>query len=134
MRFGLPAEQYTIRTGQHPALTTRENVAHFNSQLKSIGFSYDWAREINTTDPAYYKWTQWIFLKIYNSYFDEEQQQARPISELIENRKSKIKNESAEELRAFIDSRRLAYVADVAVNWCRVEQLLTRKWSTAKAR
>ncbi len=60
--FGLPAEQYAIRTGQHPAITTRENVARYKSQLKAIGFSYDWAREINTTDPGYYKWTQWIFL------------------------------------------------------------------------
>src|SRR5579859_784870 len=68
--FGLPAEQFAIRTGQHPALTTRENVAKFKAQLKAIGFSYDWDREINTTDPGYYKWTQWIFLKIYNSWFN----------------------------------------------------------------
>jgi leucyl-tRNA synthetase len=116
--FGLPAEQYAIKTGQHPAITTRENVAKFKSQLKAIGFSYDWQREINTTDPRYYKWTQWIFLQIYNSYFDEEQKKARPIAELIEARKSKVKDESPEELRAFIDSKRLAYVADVPVNWC----------------
>ncbi len=64
--FGLPAEQYAIKSGQHPAITTRENVAKFKSQLKRIGFSYDWQREINTTDPGYFKWTQWIFLKIYN--------------------------------------------------------------------
>jgi leucyl-tRNA synthetase len=127
--FGLPAEQYAIKTGQHPAITTRQNVAKFKSQLKAIGFSYDWQREINTTDPNYYKWTQWIFLQIYNSYFDEEQNRARPISELIEKRKSrrntdpsgpeaKIENESPEQVRAFIDSKRLAYVADVPVNWC----------------
>ena len=70
--FGLPAEQYAIKTGQHPAITTRENVAKFKTQLKRIGFSYDWEREVNTTDPAYYKWTQWIFLQIYNSWFNPE--------------------------------------------------------------
>src|SRR6266436_337491 len=70
--FGLPAEQYAVKTGQHPAVTTRENVAKFKSQLKRIGFSYDWQREINTTDPKYYKWTQWIFLQIYNSWFNPE--------------------------------------------------------------
>jgi leucyl-tRNA synthetase len=116
--FGLPAEQYAIKTGQHPAVTTRENVVKFKSQLKRIGFSYDWQREVNTTDPRYYKWTQWIFLQIYNSYFDEEQKKARPISELVANRKSQIANESPEDLREFIDSRRLAYVAEVPVNWC----------------
>ena len=76
-RSVLPAEQYAIKTGQHPAVTTRENVAQFKSQLKRIGFSYDWQREINTTDPGYYKWTQWIFLQIYNSWFNPETQQSR---------------------------------------------------------
>ena len=75
--FGLPAEQYAIKTGQHPAITTRENVAKFKAQLKRIGFSYDWEREINTTDPAYYKWTQWIFLQIYNSWFNPETKKGR---------------------------------------------------------
>ncbi len=72
--FGLPAEQYAIKSGQHPAITTRENVAKFKKQLKRIGFSYDWQREINTTDPRYYKWTQWIFLQIYNSWFNPQLQ------------------------------------------------------------
>jgi leucyl-tRNA synthetase len=101
--FGLPAEQYAIKTGQHPAITTRENVAKFKSQLKRIGFSYDWQREINTTDPTYYKWTQWIFLQIYNSWFNPETNQAEPISTYR---------------GPDPDSVRLAYVADVPVNWC----------------
>jgi leucyl-tRNA synthetase len=101
--FGLPAEQYAIKTGQHPAITTRENVAKFKSQLKRIGFSYDWQREINTTDPTYYKWTQWIFLQIYNSWFNPETNRAEPISTYRGTDP---------------DSVRLAYVADVPVNWC----------------
>ncbi len=116
--FGLPAEQYAIKTGQHPRATTEANVANFKSQLQRIGFGYDWQREVNTTDPGYFKWTQWIFLQLYNSYFDTEKNCARPISELIENRKSKIENEPEENLRAFIDSHRLAYVSDAPVNWC----------------
>ncbi len=101
--FGLPAEQYAIKTGQHPAITTRENIAKFKSQLKRIGFSYDWEREINTTDPRYYKWTQWIFLKIYNSWFNPETRRAENISTYP---------------GANADSVRLAYVAEVPVNWC----------------
>jgi leucyl-tRNA synthetase len=101
--FGLPAEQYAIKSGQHPAVTTRENVAKFKRQLTRIGFSYDWQREINTTDPGYYKWTQWIFLQIYNSWFNPETRRAEPIS-----------NYHGTDP----DSVRLAYVADVPVNWC----------------
>ena len=101
--FGLPAEQYAIKSGQHPAVTTRENVAKFKGQLKRIGFSYDWQREINTTDPGYYKWTQWIFLQIYNCWFNPETRRAGPIS-----------NYHGTDP----DSVRLAYVADVPVNWC----------------
>jgi leucyl-tRNA synthetase len=101
--FGLPAEQYAIKSGQHPAVTTRENVAKFKRQLKRIGFSYDWQREINTTDPGYYKWTQWIFLQIYNSWFNPATKRAEPISTYRGTDP---------------DSVRLAYVADVPVNWC----------------
>jgi leucyl-tRNA synthetase len=101
--FGLPAEQYAVKSGQHPAVTTRENVAKFKSQLKRIGFSYDWQREINTTDPRYYKWTQWIFLQIYNSWFNPETKRAEPISTYRGSDP---------------DSVRLAYVAEVPVNWC----------------
>lgn len=108
--FGLPAEQYAIKSGQHPAITTRENVAKFKAQLKRIGFSYDWQREINTTDPAYYKWTQWIFLQLYNSYFDEGQNKARPISELREKMKSWLGYAQwPEEVREkMVNERRLA--------------------------
>ena len=101
--FGLPAEQYAIKTGKHPATTTRANIAKFKAQLKRIGFSYDWQREINTTDPRYYKWTQWIFLQIYNSWFNPATNRAEPIST--------YRGENPDEVR-------LAYVADVPVNWC----------------
>ncbi len=101
--FGLPAEQYAIKSGQHPAVTTRENVAKFKSQLKRIGFSYDWQREINTTDPRYYKWTQWIFLQLYNSWFNPKTNKAEPIKS--------YRGKNPDEVR-------LAYVADVPVNWC----------------
>jgi leucyl-tRNA synthetase len=106
--FGLPAEQYAIKTGRHPRITTENNIEKFRGQLQRLGFCYDWSREISTTDPGYFRWTQWIFLQIYNSYFDEATQQARPIAELA------AKGLSREE----IDARRLAYVADVQVNWC----------------
>jgi len=101
--FGLPAEQYAIKSGQHPAITTRENIASFKKQFKRIGFSYDWQREINTTDPRYYKWTQWIFLQIYNSWFNPTTNKAEPIST--------YPGKNPDEVR-------LAYVADVPVNWC----------------
>ena len=80
--FGLPAEQYAIETGQHPAETTKNNIATFKAQLDKIGFCYDWDREVRTSDPQYYKWTQWIFLEIFNSYFDKKEKQAKPIAEL----------------------------------------------------
>jgi leucyl-tRNA synthetase len=121
--FGLPAEQYAVKTGRHPRTTTDQNIATFKRQIQSLGFSYDWSREIATTDPDYFKWTQWIFLKLYHSYFDPEKNCARPISELIVNRKSQIVDESADSLRAFVDSRRLAYVSEAPVWWC--EQLGT---------
>src|SRR3954447_13044410 len=78
--FGLPAEQYAIKSGQHPAITTRENIAKFKTQLKRIGFSYDWQREISTADPRFFRWTQWIFLQIYNSWFNPDTRKAEPIS------------------------------------------------------
>ncbi len=81
--FGLPAEQYAIQTGTHPAITTQKNCDNFRRQIKAIGLSYDWDREINTTDPKYFKWTQWIFKQLYNTWFDEELQKGRPVSELV---------------------------------------------------
>src|ERR1700756_496511 len=101
--FGLPAEQYAIKTGQHPEITTRQNIAKFKSQLKRIGFSYDWQREIATTDPKYYKWTQWIFLQIYNSWFNPQTGKAEPITTYQGDDPDRV---------------RLAYVAEVPVNWC----------------
>ncbi len=105
--FGLPAEQYAIKTGQHPAITTAANIETFRRQLKSLGFGYDWDREIATTDPEYVRWTQWIFLEIYNSYFCEETNTARPVSEL----------EAIGWSRDEIDNVRLAFVADTPVWW-----------------
>ena len=82
--FGLPAEQYAIQTGQHPAVTTERNIARYREQLDKIGFSFDWDREVRTCDPAYYKWTQWAFLKMYDHYYCNDTQKARPVSELVE--------------------------------------------------
>jgi leucyl-tRNA synthetase len=116
--FGLPAEQYAVKTGQHPRKTTEANIANFTRQIRSLGFSYDWTREIATTNVDYFKWTQWIFLKLYNSYFDAEKNCARPVAELIAQRQAAVGNEPAAERRAYIDSRRLAYVSEAPVNWC----------------
>ena len=80
--FGLPTEQYAIQTGTAPEETTQKNVDNIRKQIKSLGFSYDWDREVNTTDPNYYKWTQWIFLKMFNSFFDQAEQKAKPIEQL----------------------------------------------------
>ncbi len=101
--FGLPAEQYALKTGQHPAITTKRNISRFRNQLQSLGFSYDWNREINTTDPNYFKWTQWIFLQLYGSWVNPASGKAEPISTY--NGKDP-------------DSVRLAYVAEMPVNWC----------------
>jgi leucyl-tRNA synthetase len=112
--FGLPAEQYAIKTGQHPRKTTEQNVATFKRQIKALGFSYDWTREIDTTDPKYFKWSQWIFLKLYNSWFNPATNKAEPIERLTYP--SELKTE--EEKRTYRDSKRLAFVADTPVNWC----------------
>jgi leucyl-tRNA synthetase len=135
--FGLPAEQYAIQTGQHPAVTTKKNIARYREQLDKIGFCYDWDREIQTCEPNYYKWTQWAFIQMFNSYFCNDAQQARPIAELIEvfelqgtkdlniactidlqfnadDWKSKTKKEQQEILLNY----RIAYLADLKVNWC----------------
>jgi leucyl-tRNA synthetase len=144
--FGLPAEQYAVKTGQHPRKTTEENIATFKRQIQSLGFSYDWSRELATTDPDYFKWTQWIFLKLYNSWFNPKTNKAEPISKLTypkelelagfakeprtsEQREELEKNFDAEALklwnkrREYRDSKRLAYVSEQPVWWC--EQLGT---------
>jgi leucyl-tRNA synthetase len=111
--FGLPAEQYAIQTGTHPSITTRNNCDTFRRQIKELGLSYDWEKEINTTDPKYFKWTQWIFIHLYNTWFDDKLQKGRPISELTIpsglTEKEKIE---------YINSRRLAYYDNAQVWWC----------------
>src|SRR5690625_1837268 len=82
--FGLPAEQYAIETGQHPSQTTEENISRYREQLDKIGFSFDWSREVQTSNPEYYKWTQWIFLLLFESWYDNKKYKARPVEELIE--------------------------------------------------
>src|SRR5437660_6405997 len=119
--FGLPAEQYAIQTGTHPRATTRQNIDTFRRQIKSLGFSYDWDREVDTTDPNYFKWTQWIFLQIFDTWYDPEQKKGRPISELPIPADVRSKGEKA--VRQYQDAHRLAYQAEVPVNWC--EQLGT---------
>jgi leucyl-tRNA synthetase len=135
--FGLPAEQYALDTGQHPAVTTKKNIATFKSQLDNIGFCYDWSREVQTSDPAYYKWTQWIFLQLFNSYFCHTEKKALPISLLIKKYETKGampktgepvpgRHFTAEQWKAFSEkekadrlmNRRLAYCGYGEVNWC----------------
>ncbi len=114
--FGLPAEQYAMQTGTHPAITTQKNCDNFRRQIKALGLSYDWDREINTTDPKYFKWTQWIFIQLYNTWFDAEQGKGRPISELpipIE-----IKEQGENAVKEFISKKRLAYYDNAQVWWC----------------
>jgi leucyl-tRNA synthetase len=125
--FGLPAEQYAIETGQHPADTTEKNITTFKAQLDKIGFCYDWDREVRTSDPKYYKWTQWIFLQLFNSYFCNTQQKARPVADLVKKYETTgSKHFTAEEWNAFDEKtksdwlmkRRLAFIAYGEVNWC----------------
>lgn len=132
--FGLPAEQYAVKTGQHPRVTTEANVANFTRQIKSLGFSYDWSREVNTTDPNYFRWTQWIFLKLYNSWFNPETNKAEPIETLkfppeLEldaagslSADADYQQDAGSTLerrrRAYRDSKRLAFVSEAPVNWC----------------
>src|SRR5262245_32673167 len=132
--FGLPAEQYAVQTGQHPAITTAQNVATYRRQLRRIGLSHDRRRSVETTDPGYYRWTQWLFSRIFDSWYDPDAPRpdggtgrARPISELVaeyeagtrtlDNRR-RWSRLSAGEQADVIDSQRLAYVAEAAVNWC----------------
>ena len=135
--FGLPAEQYAIQTGQHPAVTTEKNIARYREQMDRIGFSYDWSREVRTCDPGYYKWTQWAFLQMFGSWYDNQQQKARPIAELeaafaeggsaaVDAACGEVAPFSAEEWNAYDEKQksavlmqyRIAYQGETAVNWC----------------
>ena len=135
--FGLPAEQYAIQTGQHPAVTTEKNIARYREQMDRIGFSYDWSREVRTCDPAYYKWTQWAFIQMFESWYDNVQQKARPIAELealfaaegnasVDAACGEVETFSAEQWNAYSDQEkaaalmqyRIAYQGETAVNWC----------------
>ncbi|KAA1243189.1 leucine--tRNA ligase [Aquimarina sp. RZ0] len=136
--FGLPAEQYAIQTGQHPAITTKENIARYREQLDKIGFSFDWSREVKTSDPKFYKWTQWIFIELFNSWYDQDTHKARSISELEElfsqegnTKVNAVCDEditeftaadwsafSVKEKQAVLLKYRLTYLAETEVNWC----------------
>ncbi len=135
--FGLPAEQYAIQTGQHPAVTTEKNIARYREQLDKIGFSYDWEREVRTCEPEYYKWTQWAFLKMFEHYYNRTEQKAKPIEELVAHfEKSGTEGvnaacttalsftakewsaKSEEEKEQVLQNYRLAFRADTMVNWC----------------
>ena len=135
--FGLPAEQYAIQTGQHPAVTTAANIARYREQLDRIGFSYDWSREVRTCDPSYYKWTQWIFLKLFGSWFNNHTQKAEPVETLIKHFESSGNHHisaacdetalfDAAQWNAFAEAEkqnillryRLAFLSEAMVNWC----------------
>jgi leucyl-tRNA synthetase len=123
--FGLPAEQFAVEHGVHPRITTEDNIANMVRQLKALGLSYDWSRCVATIEPDYYKWTQWIFLLLFNSYFDETEQKARPIDALIERLKTRScvdgrvwDDLSDNEREAVLADYRLAFMAEVPVNWC----------------
>lgn len=114
--FGLPAERHAMKTGEHPADVIERTSGNFRAQLQRLGFSYDWSREINTTDPAYYKWTQWIFLQLYRSWYDHDAKKARPIETLPIPNEVSGRGEAA--VVAYKDARRLAYLQEAPVNWC----------------
>ena len=135
--YGLPAEQYAIQTGQHPAVTTENNIKRYREQLDKIGFSYDWSREVRTCDPDYYKWTQWAFIKMFNSYYCNEQKEARSINELIERfsdqgtasldvacseqldfTADEWNGMSEKDQQEVLMNYRIAYLGDTMVNWC----------------
>ncbi len=135
--YGLPAEQYAIQTGQHPAVTTEQNISHYREQLDKIGFSFDWDREVRTCDPHYYKWTQWAFERMFNSYYDNRLQQARPIDELVRHLNdegtldldvaqteeltisaSNWLSMNEEEQQQMLMNYRIAYLGETMVNWC----------------
>ncbi|QDU21171.1 leucine--tRNA ligase [Urbifossiella limnaea] len=114
--YGLPAEQYAVEKNVHPRITTQQNIATFRRQIQSLGFSYDWDREVDTTDPTYFRWTQWIFLVLYDTWYDAAAGKGRPIAELPIPPDVAARGDAA--VRQYRDDRRLAYQAEVPVNWC----------------
>ncbi|MBC7856135.1 MAG: leucine--tRNA ligase [Pirellulaceae bacterium] len=114
--FGLPAEEHAIKTGEHPRSNTENNIREFTRHLKMLGFSYDWDRVLATTDVEYFRWTQWIFLVLFDTWFDAKQQKGRPISELPIP--EEVKSQGEDAVRKYQDEHRLAYQADALVNWC----------------
>ena len=136
--FGLPAEQYAIQTGQHPAITTEENINRYTQQLKNIGFAFDWEKEVRTSDPSYYKWTQWIFMQLFNSYYDKREDKAKSIDDLIHAFESDgtqgidavcdedTPSFTADQWKGFSEKTqqeillhyRLTFLAETTVNWC----------------
>ena len=118
--FGLPAEQYAIQTGQHPARTTEQNIARYRQQMDRIGFSYDWSREVRTCDPAYYKWTQWAFLEMFNHWYNPETDKAEPIDTLIAKFRAEGRWDglSEKEQSDLLMQYRIAYLGETSVNWC----------------
>src|SRR5687768_3037554 len=125
--FGLPAEQYAVQTGQHPRVTTEENIATMRRQLRALGLGHDPRRGVATTDLAYYRWTQWIFLQIFNSWYDTDQGRARPVDDLVAEFEAGSRapddGPAWSELdhigrRKLVDSYRLAYLDEAPVNWC----------------
>ena len=136
--FGLPAEQYAIQTGQHPAVTTEENIKTYRRQLDQIGFSFDWSREVRTSDPKYYKWTQWVFIQLFNAWYNKESDKAEDISELVNKfdlngnkdvdaaADDDVQQFTAEEWKEFSDDQkqkillqyRLTFLSETEVNWC----------------
>ncbi len=135
--YGLPAEQYAIQTGQHPAITTEKNINRYREQLDKIGFCYDWSREIRTCEPNYYKWTQWAFIKMFESYYDNDSQKAHPITELVEKfaqsgseginiacseeltfTAAEWNSKNEKEQQEILMNYRIAYLGNTMVNWC----------------
>ncbi len=114
--FGLPTENFAIKTKQAPAKVTSKNIANFTRQIKMLGIGFDWSREINTTDPNYYKWTQWMFIKFFDSWFDEKTQKAKPMAELVVPKE--IEDQGPEAVREYRDSKRMAFKQKTEINWC----------------
>jgi leucyl-tRNA synthetase len=114
--FGLPAEEHAIKTGEHPRIQTQRNIDNFTRQLKMLGFSYDWDRMVSTTDEDYFRWTQWIFLVLYDTWFDVDLQKGRPIAELP--LPAEVQMQGADAVSKYQDQHRLAYQDDALVNWC----------------